>query len=417
MSFAHPGRSGLIVLRFFQGHRSYHKTIGYRYRPSQWPGDHRQSRVAGRLVAETARVPLKSSSSAGRGSGDNNSFARGSSTRDDHEGVYSLAGPSSPQAYLYRLRHGRFDDLIVLLSAPYATSPLRILTDVLREVLQLRLRLTSGECGGIEDSADRVDAWESLQRMANALSDPLAVRSVLSGAIHAVKEATEAASAVGDRISERELQRELGDIESFCFQLRQWNAEMKKNLTFIAQTADDARYSHLLDWDLSNVVMAEIWHGLLELCSLTGAFYVAVESLNHLIELSELVECIDAKKKGDKALWNGRNDKDKDEHEEAEEGHQQSAFTLDNVVEVVEDEVRNFFPPVLAIDHIRAMRSCELARNFDVAHTLFLRYIQHARSGVFPLTSKDIEAALIALARCCNNTAHFAMLQELFFGE
>ncbi|EAN86424.1 hypothetical protein C3747_2g617 [Trypanosoma cruzi] len=414
MSFVHLGRSGLIVLKFFQSHRSYHKTIGYRYRPSQRPGDHRQSRVAGRLVAETARVPLKSSSSAGRGSDDNNSFARGTSTRDGHEGGYSVAGPSSPQAYLYRLRHGRFDDLIVLLSAPYAVSPLRILTDVLREVLQLRLRLTLGVCGGIEDSADRVDAWESLQRMANALSDPLAVRSVLSGAIHAVKEATEAASEVGDRISERELQRELGDIESFCSQLRQWNAEMKKNLTFIAQTADDARYSHLLDWDLSNVVMAEIWHGLLELCSLTGAFYVAVESLNHLIELSERVECIDAKKKGDKALWHGRNDKDKDEHEEAEEEHQQSAFTLDNVVEVVEDEVRKIFPPVLAIDHIRAMRSCELARNFDVAHTLFSRYIQHARSGVFPLTSKDIEAALIALARCCNNTAHFAMLQELF---
>ncbi|RNF25947.1 uncharacterized protein Tco025E_01793 [Trypanosoma conorhini] len=413
MSVVLRGRGGAgawWVLR--AGCRAYHRTVACRRRPSQWSGVHGQSRVAGRLAA----APGTPRSSSGNADREPDAGTLRGGTSENHEEHSSLAGPASPQAYMYRLRHGRFDDLATLLSTPYAAPPLRILTDVLREAMQLKLRLASGEGGDAgADDAGRSDAWEALQRMTHALSDPLALRHVLSEAIHVTAEVKEAASAVGDQISERELQRVLCEIESFVDQLRQWNTAMNTGFSVAATHAEDAKFSYLLGWDLPDVAMAEIWHALLELCSLTGAFDVAVESLNRLIELSELVERVEAKRNTRAVRWDGNDaDRNENDNEQVDEEHQPSGFTLDGVVEVVEEEVRHAFSPVLALDHIRAMRSCEHARNFDVAHTLFLRYMQHARGGVFPLTTGDITAALIALAHCCSNTAHFAMLQELF---
>lgn len=335
----------------------------------------------------------------------------------------AVTGPASPQAYLYRLRHGRFDSLTTLMSTPYAAPPLRILTDVLREVMLLKQRLASKEFTEADDTFGENDAWEALERMTRTLSDPLAIRHLFSKAINAVQEASEAASVVGDYLSERELQDKLREMDSFAEQLHQWNSVNAASIAtsttttadaasaIVPQTSQDANCRRLLEWSLPDAVMAEMWHALLELCSLTGAFDVAVESLNQLIELSELVERIGAKGKfGETQGEKSGNDGD----ERGEDMGQLEDFTLDSVVEAVESEARHAFAPVTALDYIRAICSCKLSRKFDIAHTLFQRCMQHAQSGAFLLTANDITAALIGLAQCCNNTAHFSMLQELF---
>ncbi|KEG15163.1 hypothetical protein DQ04_00161030 [Trypanosoma grayi] len=412
MVFFQRGRCFSVTPRFQQPSRSYHVSVWFRHRALHRPSDHRQSQAAGRVAAASAvgtgALPFASTTTTSSRTTDMQSRRTDTTTINSGEQQQPVAGPSCPQAYMYRMRTGRFDSLTALLSMPYAVAPLRILTDLLCEVMQLKVDLVTEGEGGSDAALERSDALETLERMTKSLSDPLAVSHLLAKAIETVREAVEAASAVGDHLSEREVQRELREVEHFIEQLRQWNAAALRSTTITCVTTRDARCQRLLSWRFPNTVMAEIWHALLELCSLTGAFAVAVESLNQLIDLSELVE-----RAGERGCDSELPDKDNQERE-AEKEIQQQTFTLDGVVESVEEEARDTFRPVAALDHIRAIESCVLTRKFDIAHSLYQRYMQHAESGAFPLVPGDIAAALVGLAHACDNVAHFAMLQELF---
>ncbi|KAH9589113.1 hypothetical protein LSM04_002389 [Trypanosoma melophagium] len=421
MFFIRSGRSGSVFVKCIWTSRSYYSTSYCLHYRVHRPGNHRQSQAAGRAAATAMQSSAIKSTywEENNGSSENIQGINGDNNNDNNRNNRNatisffnstdslpISGPTSPQAYLYRLHHGRFDSLTSLLSMPYAAPPLRILTDVLREAMQLKLHLKNEGSENIQctNGKESNETLEIFKRITKSLSDPLAVRVLLRKAVEMVQEVKEGVTEMGDELSEHEFQEKLYEIECFVEQLRQWKAPVALT-NFSSNTISslgDEDFRLMLEWNLPDVAMADMWRTVLELSSLTGNYTLAVESLDQLINLSELLERVAEKKK-----------KKNKENELEEDEHQLLTFSLDTVVETVEEEARHTLIPVSAVDHIYAIQSCTSTRKFDIAYSLFQRYMQHAQNGIFPLSEQDITKALIALAGSCDNTAHFAQLQEL----
>ncbi|CBH16496.1 hypothetical protein, conserved [Trypanosoma brucei gambiense DAL972] len=328
----------------------------------------------------------------------------------------STTGITSPLAYLYRVQHGHFESLVALMSAPCAPHPLRVLADLLDEAGRLKSQLAEnpGEGGYVVQSCeDQNDALKVLDRVTRSLSDVLDVRAVLRRAIGMLKDATEAASALGDVFSERELQRELREVEMLAQRLRHWSATTEEQHNSLYTCGENN--GNLLKWTLPDVVTVEIRRALLVVCGLTGAYALAVECLEEIIALSDLNSHIEKKLNRQVIREGGWERKAKGtSHQRVHKAVvEETTFALDNVVESVEGELRQHLIAVSAEDHIMAITSCAQTRKFDIAHSLFQRFMQHAECGTFVITADDVTAALVALARCSGNTADFAMTQEL----
>nr|CCC52235.1 conserved hypothetical protein [Trypanosoma vivax Y486] len=327
----------------------------------------------------------------------------------------SVAGIASKQAYMYRVRHGLFDDLESLASAPYAASPLRILADVLCEAMKQRVLIVEELVGDSQTDGKSVgnEMLTRFGQMVNSLSDALAIRSLLGRAVDILKEATGAVVVVGDRFSEEELQRELSDVELLMGQLRCWEELPVTNANI--PSVSDQKLRRLLEWNLPSTVKVEILHALLDVCKLTGAYTLATELLDGLIKLSEIrKQLFDRRSPCDVRSEECRQLDEQVQFSSVQNELSNATFALDDVVQIAEEEARQIFRPVAAADHVSAIHSCVLRRKFDIAHALFQRFIQHSKCGVFPITAGDLTNALVGLAHSCNNSAHFSMLHELF---
>lgn len=351
-----------------------------------------------------------------------------------------LEGPAPLLSYRHRLESYHFTSLTDLVNAPYAPSIFAVIQDVVRHIRQLEADSSVGLPQQQEPEEDQMKAsgfcGSSLVLCRNALSSPREVHKLVQhGVRHAAEIARIASEMGGDPMSHHSLREVTSEVSAFMDFVKRVDSQdtNKKSRSSTedrtALTAAHPPASVSPPWALQDSVRVVLYRAVLEIAAVLGLHVLAVDALQALTDLEEQWAVQHAKEKQQHRPHSAvlphnegqvRQDEKKIPHTPNRENassaslvcadtrKEEDGFSLDDVVEVVEQDARlaeqqnsllfmgsrsSTYPEIQnwneesdddvrragfitsSADYVKAVQSCAAGREFDLGLALYHRLL------------------------------------------